>query len=115
MLQENAATQAPLAPSRNQENEGFNRIGFLLKTINNINKLPVAFNIITERAKEEIHNIIVKSTESIRSKHPSLLKMATSLKNDNHFGLPRTGYTIDHFKGMLLGNIFEITVCYSVP
>ncbi|ONH79721.1 Exocyst complex component SEC8 [Saccharomyces cerevisiae] len=88
MLQENAATQAPLAPSRNQENEGFNRIGFLLKTINNINKLPVAFNIITERAKEEIHNIIVKSTESIRSKHPSLLKMATSLKNDNHFGLP---------------------------
>ena len=88
MLQENVATQPSLESSGKQENEGFNRIAFLSKTINNINKLPVAFNIITERAKEEIHNIIVKSTESIRSKHPSLLKMASSLKNDNQFGLP---------------------------
>ncbi|CAI4053805.1 hypothetical protein SKDZ_16G3160 [Saccharomyces kudriavzevii ZP591] len=88
MLQEKIATQPSLALSGNRENEGFNRIGFLLTTINNINKLPVAFTIITERAKEEIHNIIVKSTESIRSKHPSLLKMASSLKNDNQFGLP---------------------------
>ncbi|CAI4054882.1 hypothetical protein SUVZ_16G3330 [Saccharomyces uvarum] len=88
MLQEQIASHQSLASSRTQEDEGFSRIGFLLTIINNINKLPIAFNIITERAKEEIHNIIVKSTDSIRLKHPSLLKMASSLKNDNQFGLP---------------------------
>lgn len=67
--------------------EEYERLFYLLAVLNDINKIPTAMSILTHRAKEEIHNIILKSTEEVRVNHPSLLKMAGNVTADNDFGL----------------------------
>lgn len=71
----------------NSDNE-FERLFFNLSIINDLNKLPTALSILSNRAKEEMHNIILKSTEEVRMNHPSLLKIAGSVNVDDDFGLP---------------------------
>lgn len=69
------------------ENE-FERLFFVLSIVNDLNKLPTALSILANRAKEELHNIILKCTEEVRVNHPSLLKIAGSVNVDDDFGIP---------------------------
>ncbi|QLG70305.1 hypothetical protein HG535_0A02430 [Zygotorulaspora mrakii] len=69
------------------KDDDFGRIFFLLSILHDINQLPNALSILTDRAKEEFHNIIIKCTEEIRMNHPSMLKMALNLTEDSNFGI----------------------------
>ncbi|CCD22682.1 exocyst subunit SEC8 NDAI_0A05270 [Naumovozyma dairenensis CBS 421] len=63
------------------------RIFYLLSLIQDINKLPTACSILVDRARKEIHSIILKSTEKVRRTHPTLLKLAAGIPIDSNFGL----------------------------
>ncbi|QLQ78890.1 hypothetical protein HG537_0B02380 [Torulaspora globosa] len=65
----------------------FQRVFFLLSIINDINKLPTALSILTNRAREELHNIVLKCTEEVRANRPSLLKVAVTPNIDDDLGM----------------------------
>lgn len=65
----------------------FQRILIILTLVKDINRLPTALSILNERTQEEIHNIILSSTENVRVNHLPLLKMAQSMHTENYFGL----------------------------
>lgn len=74
-------------PSKFKPGSEFERILFLLTIINDINKLPTALSIMTNRAREELHSIVLKCTEEVRADHPSLLQIATSPNVDDDLGM----------------------------
>lgn len=65
----------------------FQRVFSLLSIINDINKLPTALSILTNRAREELHNIVLKCTEEVRTNHPSLLNIAANPNIDDDLGM----------------------------
>lgn len=69
------------------DDKEFGRLFSLLSILNDINKLPSALSILASRCKEEFHSIILKSTEEVRVNHPSLLKIAETVTQDNEFGI----------------------------
>ncbi|QLL31376.1 hypothetical protein HG536_0B02390 [Torulaspora globosa] len=75
-----------MTSSSGQGNE-FQRVFFLLSIINDINKLPTALSILTNRAREELHNIVLKCTEEVRTNRPSLLNVAASPNIDDDLGM----------------------------
>lgn len=74
-------------PGNMEKADGFERLFSLLSIVNDINKLPNALSILTNRAKEEFHNIILKCTEEVRMNHPSLFKIAGNVKVSSDFGI----------------------------
>ncbi|SMN20365.1 similar to Saccharomyces cerevisiae YPR055W SEC8 Essential 121kDa subunit of the exocyst complex [Maudiozyma saulgeensis] len=68
-------------------NSDYTQLFALLSMLKDINKLSLALNILVDRANAEIHSIMIKATEVVRSKHPTLLKMVKSISNENSFGL----------------------------
>lgn len=82
------AFSSTLAHTSSSSENDFERLFSILSIINDLNKLPTALSILTNRAKEELHNVILKSTEEVRANHPSLMKVVGSAKIDDDFGLP---------------------------
>ncbi|CAB4253086.1 similar to Saccharomyces cerevisiae YPR055W SEC8 Essential 121kDa subunit of the exocyst complex [Maudiozyma barnettii] len=76
-----------IATVNSGSNSDYTQLFALLSMLKDINKLPLALNILVDRASVEIHNIMIKATEAVRSKHPTLLKMVKSIANENSFGL----------------------------
>lgn len=65
----------------------FDKLFIYLSLLKDMKKLSPALNIIYDRSKEEFHNIVLKSTEKVRLKHPSLLKMSQGFEKELNFGL----------------------------
>lgn len=65
----------------------YEKVFTLLSITNDMNKLPQASNIFIDRAKSEIHMVLVNTTESVRSKHPSLLRLADDMSKQGDFGI----------------------------
>lgn len=65
----------------------FDDLYIYLSILRDMKKLPTAINIIADRTKEEFHNIILKATEKVRSKHPSILKMSKGFDKEITYGL----------------------------
>lgn len=82
----NGFQDTELIKENDTQQSEYYRIFNLLSLIKGTNRLPSALTILTERAKEEIHNIILKSTEEVRLKHPTLLKMVNSSITEDTFG-----------------------------
>ena len=76
-----------VATVNSSSNSDYAQLFALLNLLKDINKLPLALNILVDRANNEIHNTMIKATEVVRSKHPTLLKMVKSVSNENSFGL----------------------------
>lgn len=69
------------------EETDYDKMYTYMKTLNAMNKLSLAIDLLQKRSKNEIKNIITKSVEDMRLKHPSLLKMTVSLQNSSTLGL----------------------------
>ena len=78
--------QNMLSSNLHSESE-YARILGLLVLIRDINKLPAAISILVDRAKEEFHSIILRSTENVRTKYLTLIKMTNSYPSEMTFGL----------------------------
>lgn len=77
-----------VATVNSDNNTDYVQLFALLSLIKDINKLPVALNVLIDRSKVEIHNIVMTSTENVRAKHPTFLKMVSSMLSNGHsFGL----------------------------
>ncbi|SCU93396.1 LAFA_0F16182g1_1 [Lachancea sp. 'fantastica'] len=64
------------------------RLHAILILLNDMDELHPALLSISGRAKEEIHNIISQATDTVRLKHPSLIKFSASLEDEGDFGFP---------------------------
>ncbi|CEP63847.1 exocyst subunit SEC8 LALA0_S09e03840g [Lachancea lanzarotensis] len=64
------------------------RILAILSLLDDMDELHPALISISGRAKEEMHNIISQATDTVRLKHPSLIKFSASLENEGDFGFP---------------------------
>lgn len=82
----NGFKDTELMKENDTQQSEYYRIFNLLSLIKGTNRLPSALTILTERAKEEIHSIILKSTEQVRLKHPTLLKMVNKSVTEDTFG-----------------------------
>lgn len=70
-----------------QAETDYDRIFWLMQTLHDMNKLGTALDSLVNRTKEELHNAVIKSVDDLRVKHPSLVKMITSIRNTSDFGL----------------------------
>lgn len=87
LLDENNGFQkTELIKENNSQQSDYYRLFDLLSLIKGTNRLPAALSILTDRTKEEIHNIIVKSMEQVRVKHPALVKIVNNSVTENTFG-----------------------------
>lgn len=84
---DNSSSSLKAFTSKSESGNEFQRLFFLLSIINDINKLPTALSILSNRAREELHSIILKCTEEVRANHPSLLKVAVSPNADDDLGM----------------------------
>lgn len=89
-----------MLPANLEESEYY-RIFHLLSLLHDINRLPTALSILINRSKEEIHNIILKSTEKVRKKNPTLIKMTMDIPIDNNLGL-----TVRDLSSMIMRECF---------
>ncbi|KAG0661490.1 hypothetical protein C6P45_001312 [Maudiozyma exigua] len=68
-----------IATINSSSNSNYVQLFALLTLLKDINKLPLALTILVDRASNEIHNTMIKATDTVRSKHPTLLKMVKSI------------------------------------
>ncbi|CCE65726.1 hypothetical protein TPHA_0M01510 [Tetrapisispora phaffii CBS 4417] len=69
-----------------EEGTDYDRIFNLLILINSLDKLPLALRILVDRATKELHDIVIQSSEEIRSRYPSLMKIGGATL-DSNFGM----------------------------
>lgn len=69
-----------------KNNSSYWKLFNILSLLKGLNKLSSALAILLNRSKEEIHSIILKSTEKVRLEHPTLLKMVSENVLINQFG-----------------------------
>ena len=82
----NGFQKTELIRENNSQQSEYYRIFDLLSLIKGTNRLPTALSILTDRTKEEIHNIIMKSMEQVRVKHPTLVKIVNNSVTEDSFG-----------------------------
>ncbi|EDO14993.1 hypothetical protein Kpol_376p6 [Vanderwaltozyma polyspora DSM 70294] len=70
-----------------EESSDYDKLFNFLCLINDLNKLPLAMNILLDRSKKELHSIVINSSEELHSKYPSLLKMTSSVSFESDFGI----------------------------
>ncbi|KAL3228998.1 Exocyst complex component SEC8 [Nakaseomyces bracarensis] len=88
----------------------FDELFIYLSILKDMKKLPTAINIIADRSKEEFHNIILKATEKVRAKHPSLLKMTKGFDKEISYGL-----SIKDLLSMIMRECFwEISIKFVI-
>lgn len=78
--------QTELIKESNPQQSEYYRIFDLLSLMKGTNRLPATLSILTDRTREEIHNIIVKSMEQVRIKHPTLVKIVNNSVTEDTFG-----------------------------
>ena len=82
----NGFQNTELIRENNSQQSEYYRIFDLLSLIKGTNRLPTALSILIDRTKEEIHNIIMKSMEQVRIKHPTLVKIVNNSVTTDTFG-----------------------------
>ncbi|KAL2709328.1 Exocyst complex component Sec8 [Kluyveromyces marxianus] len=65
------------------EETDYDKLFSYMKTLHLMNKLPLALELLQKKSKAEIKNIVTKSVDDMRLKHPSILKITASLQNNN--------------------------------
>lgn len=82
----NGFQDTELIKDSQMEQSEYYKIFNLMSLLKGTTRLPSALTILTERANEEIHNIIIKCTEQVRLKNPTLLKMVNKSITEETFG-----------------------------
>ena len=70
-----------------EEGSEYDKLFNFLALICDLNRLPTALKILLDRAKKELHDIIITSSEQLHNTHPQLLNITNSVSFEGDYGV----------------------------